>query len=455
MRIPRFVLAAPASGSGKTTLAVGLMAAFAEQMTVQAYKVGPDYIDPSYHTIATQRPSRNLDTWLIPPARVQELFAHSARNADLGIIEGVMGLYDGYEGRSEAGSTAEVAKLLAAPVVLVIDVHSMARSAGAVALGFRQFDAQLNLAGVILNNVASAAHAQWVTEAVQAVGLSVLGCVPRCESLRVPERHLGLYTAGERKTATAAFIAAAKEMVRQHVDLDALNTLARTAPEIAVTTSPTGDNKPSCVRIGVARDEAFCFYYEDNFDLLRQAGAELVFFSPLHASDLPSNLDGLYLGGGYPELYAAQLAENHSLRAALKSAIAAGLPTYAECGGLMWLTEKFVDEAANEYPMLGVLPGWTRMTRQLKMGYREIVARQTNLLLTKGETARGHEFHYSEWIRATEHDTFAYLVQSHHGGDARPEGWVWRNLLASYVHLHLATQPHWATRFVRACARDE
>ncbi|MBI5952070.1 MAG: cobyrinate a,c-diamide synthase [Chloroflexi bacterium] len=449
MNTSRFVLAAPSSGSGKTTLATGLMSAFAERMTVQAYKVGPDYIDPGYHTTATGRPSRNLDTWMIPTERVKELFARGALGADICIIEGVMGLFDGYDGRTEMGSTAEVAKLLSAPVVLVIDAGSMARSAGAIALGFKTFDPQLNLAGVILNNVAGTAHAQWLTEAVQSVGLTVLGCVPRDQNLSVPERHLGLYMAGERSAATQKFIEAAKEVVRQNIDLLALETLARTAPEMedGVRSPLTLGN----VRIGIARDEAFCFYYEDNFDLLREAGAELVFFSPLHDSSLPSALSGLYLGGGYPELYAAQLAENESIRMALKSVIESGVPIYAECGGLMSLAESYFDEAGTEYPMMGVLSGSTRLTGKLKMGYREVVARESSPLLGKGQTARGHEFHYSEWLRPEESNSFAYSIQSRIGSEPMPEGFVKDNLLASYVHLHFASNPDLARNFVNAC----
>ncbi len=454
MNAPRFVLAAPSSGSGKTTLATGLMSAFAERMTVQAYKVGPDYIDPGYHTAATGRPSRNLDTWMIPTERVKELFARSAHGADICIIEGVMGLFDGYDGRTESGSTAEVAKLLSAPVALVIDAGSMARSAAAVALGFKAFDPQLNLAGVILNNVASAAHAQWLTEAVQSVGLTVLGCVPRSQNLSVPERHLGLYMAGERAAATHTFIEAAKEVVRQNIDLSALEALARTAPEVGVQNLLTLERENPVTRIGVARDEAFCFYYEDNFDLLREAGAELVFFSPLHDSAPPPALSGLYLGGGYPELYAAQLAENASMRTALKSAIESGIPTYAECGGLMSLAESYFDEAGIEYPMMGVLPGFTRLTGKLKMGYREVVALQSSPLLGKGETARGHEFHYSEWIRPEESNSFAYAIQPRRGGEAQPEGFAKNNLLASYVHLHFASNPSLPRNFVNACRAD-
>jgi cobyrinic acid a,c-diamide synthase len=448
MNTPRFVLAAPSSGSGKTTLAVGLMSAFAAHMTVQAYKVGPDYIDPGYHTAATGRPSRNLDTWMIPTERVKELFSRGQKGADLCIIEGVMGLFDGHDGHTDSGSTAEVAKLLSAPVVLVIDAHSMARSAGAIALGFRQFDPHLHLAGVIFNNVAGPAHALWLTDAVQSVGLKVFGCVPHNEYLRVPERHLGLYTVGERSLATRQFVEAAREVIQQHIDLPALELLANTVPEIQADFQSV---KSPSVRIAVARDEAFCFYYEDNFDLLREAGAELAFFSPLHDPSLPAGLSGLYLGGGYPELYAAQLADNKSMQAALKSAISGGLPTYAECGGLMSLTEYFIDGSGYIYPMIGILPGFTRLTDELKMGYREIMSLQSTPMLGKGEKARGHEFHYSEWIRPEEADAFAYAIQMQQAGEPQSEGFAKKNLLASYVHLHFASNPNLAQNFVHFC----
>jgi len=336
----------------------------------------------------------------------------------------------------------------------------MARSAAAIALGFKTFDPQLNLAGVILNNVAGAAHAQWLTEAVQSVGLTVLGCVPRNENLSVPERHLGLYMAGERTAATQKFIEAAKEVVRQNIDLSALENLSdhRAHEEHRgfkknFSVREASVNSVVKPRIAVARDEAFCFYYEDNFDLLREAGAELVFFSPLHDSAPPPALSGLYLGGGYPELYAAQLAENQSMRAALKSAIESGIPTYAECGGLMSLAESYFDEAGIEYPMMGVLPGSTRLTGKLKMGYREVVGLESSPLLEKGQTARGHEFHYSEWIRPEESNSFAYEIQPRMGGESQPEGFARNNLLASYVHLHFASNPTLARNFVNACLK--
>ena len=457
---PRLVIAAPSSGSGKTTLTIGLMAAFSERMSVQGYKAGPDYIDSGYHTLATGRVSRNLDTWMMPKERVIETFTRNA--AELSIIEGVMGLFDGYSGSSEEGSTAEIAKLLDAPVVLMIDVRSMVRSAAALALGFKRFDPDLNLVGVILNRVASDRHSDMVREAIEEIGIKVYGAIPRDEKLRVPERHLGLYMAGEREDVSKEFINYAKNVVSKHIDLPALEKIAHAAPNPHPSLPPKGEgikfSPPrgeikeggGLPRIAIAQDEAFCFYYEDNFDLLRQAGAELIFFSPLHDTSLPKNISGLYLGGGYPELYAEKLSQNNAMRTALKNTIASGLPTYAECGGLMVLTEKFIAEDGIEYPMLGAVPGFTRLTQKLKMGYREVVALENSPLLLKGQKARGHEFHYSEWILPSEKNAFPYEIQSRRNEEARPEGFIKENLLASYVHLHFASNPKLAKNFVTA-----
>ncbi|MGQ9903512.1 MAG: cobyrinate a,c-diamide synthase [Anaerolineae bacterium] len=466
--IPRLVIAAPYSGSGKTTLAVGLMAALAESRRVQAFKVGPDYIDPMYHHIATGRPSRNLDTWMIAPAQVKALFARATADADIAIIEGVMGLFDGYEGASETGSTAEVAKLLGAPVILVMDVSRMARSAGAMALGYKAFDTRLNIAGVIANHAASAQHARWVTQAIESAGLRVLGCVPRDERLRVPERHLGLRTAVERQAEARDFAHQAAQIVRSHLNVEELIEIARSAAVSATPTTHTAADRESAqiawppahtqaplARIAVARDEAFCFYYEDNLDLLRSAGAEIVYFSPLRDADLPPGTQGVYLGGGYPELYAEALAANNGLRSALQRAHQANQPIYAECGGLMALVEQLIDLNGRAHPMFGLIPGVARMQARLTMGYREVVARRDTLLLRAGQTARGHEFHYSAWEApdavAAEHAYEIAPRTSGHDSARRAEGFARGNLLASYVHLHFAAHPDLAWRFVNAC----
>lgn len=456
--IPRLMIAAPSSGSGKSTVATGIMAALARAETVQGFKVGPDYIDPMYHTAATGRPSRNLDTWMAPPAAAQASFARAARGADIAVIEGVMGLFDGYDGKSEAGSSAEVAKLLAAPVILVLDVGKMARTAAALALGCRAFDPALNVAGVICNRVASPGHAAMVTDAIGGIGLPVLGCVPKSAALAIPERHLGLHTAVERTVEVAAFLEAAAQLMAAEIDLGRLRAIAGSAPVLEIEAANIGAPQAIAapetpVRIAVARDEAFCFYYEDNLDLLRAAGAEIDFFSPLRDATLPSGVSGVYLGGGYPELYAARLAANRGLRQALRVAHSVGMPIYAECGGLMYLTENISDETGTAHPMVGVLPGRSHLAGRLTMGYRVATAERDSFLLRRGEEVRGHEFHYSTWIDRPADAPSAYRITARHGRDLRSEGYAEANLLASYVHLHFSARPELATRFVRACLR--
>jgi cobyrinic acid a,c-diamide synthase len=452
--IPRIVIAAPASGSGKTTITTGIMAALSERYRVQGFKVGPDYIDPGYHTAATGRISRNLDTWMVSKDEVKNIFMRAQRNADICVIEGVMGLFDGYDGITEQGSTAEVAKLLSAPVILVIDAGKMARSAAAIALGFRDFDSDLNVAGVIVNNVGSEKHAQWVTEAIESIGMKVIGCVPRTDKLNVPERHLGLFVAEERDAATKSFIQEAAAVVKKNVDVEKIFSIAESAPVLDTALPAEGRiTAQKNLRIAVARDEAFCFYYEDNLDLLRDCGAEIVFFSPLHDAHIPQNISGLYLGGGYPELYAEQLAANESLRAEIKSAAKKNLPIYAECGGLMFLTQKFLDAQGNEYVMSGVIAGHTRMTDRLVMGYREVESVNDSILLSKGATLRGHEFHYSEWLQPDGLSSSAYAINMRDRNEVRREGFASGNILASYIHAHFACDPILTKNFVNACQR--
>ena len=277
---PRLVIAAPSSGSGKSTVTTGLMACLAERQTVQGFKVGPDYIDPMYHTVATGRPSRNLDTWMVSADQVVSSFVRATQQADVAVIEGVMGLYDGYDGRSEAGSTAQVAKLLGAPVIMVLDVAKMARSAGALALGYRDFDPDLAVVGVICNRVASARHADYVTQAIEGIGLPVLGCIPHDQALVIPERHLGLHTAVERKTEVAAFLQSAGSLMKQHINLARLEQLAQGHKRLfAHLALPTPSSTPA-IKLAVARDEAFCFYYADNLDLLRAGRGRYLLFQP-------------------------------------------------------------------------------------------------------------------------------------------------------------------------------
>ena len=450
--IPRVVIASPGSGCGKTTIATGIMAALSDTQTVQGYKVGPDYIDPGYHTAATGRISRNLDTWMIPKTRVLELFVRNQAGADITVIEGVMGLYDGYDGLTERGSTAEVAKLLKSPVILIIDVKKMARSAGALALGYKSFDPDLDMAGVIINNVASQKHEQWVREAVESIGLPVIGAIPRLPDLNVPERHLGLLTTAGHEEKTCQFIDNAKQAVQKYVDLEQVHAVASQAPAIKNTVTELRKSKHRKVKVAVARDEAFCFYYEDNLDLLREHSAEIAFFSPLHDEHLPQGIHGLYLGGGYPELYAKALSGNTNMNQCLKTAIGDGLPTYAECGGFMVLTLFMVDMAGIKHPMLGLIPGHTKMIDRLTMGYREVVPLADNILSYRGDVMRGHEFHYSEWVLEDNDIPFAYKITPRGNESVRKEGYSNKNILASYVHVHFEALPEGCSRFMEKCS---
>lgn len=451
--VPRIVIAAPASGSGKSTIATGLMAAFSQRGSVQGFKVGPDYIDPMYHTAAAGRISRNLDTWMTPLDYVRAAFARASADADLAIIEGVMGLFDGYGGEDDSGSTAEVAKLLKAPVILVLDVGKMARSAGALALGYRDFDPELNVAGVICNNVASDGHAQWVTAAIESIGLPVLGCLPRSRELHIPERHLGLHTAVERQLAVEEFLQQADRLVTEHIDLEKLLDSAKSAEPYQLRIERSHASIDSSLRIAVARDEAFCFYYEDNLDLLREAGAEINFFSPLHDEALPPDTSGIYLGGGYPELYADALAQNQTLAEEVRQAHTDNMPIYAECGGLMVLTQSLTDLDGKQHSMFGLIPGHSQMQERLTMGYRLVTAPGDTPLLKSGEQARGHEFHYSDWLDRPEDITQAYDISPRIKGQVRPEGYSRGNLLASYTHLHFGSNPAIAHNFIQICAK--
>lgn len=460
--IPRLIISGTHSGVGKTTVTAGVIAALRQRgLTVQPFKSGPDYIDPTYHGLAAGRPCRNLDTWMVPPERVRALFAHAAREVDIAIVEGVMGVYDGSSYEDEAGSTAQLAKLLGASVILVLDASKMARSAGAVALGFQRFDPDLSVAGFIVNRVGSEGHGQGVATAIrEATGLPVLGWLPRDSGLEIPERHLGLVPTPE-PGRWGSFVEAAAHHVARHLNLDHLLSLARKAPSLSTDDSPVfqplvlqasstkGVGRPV---IAVARDEAFNFTYEDNLDLLRAAGAEIVFFSPLRDATLPPDTAGIILSGGFPELYADRLAANDGMREALHEAHRQEIPIYAECGGLMYLTKAIMDLKGREHSMVGLLPGRSVMSGRLMMGYRLAQAAGDSWLLAAGETVRGHEFHYSVWEGRPADSPPAYHLLPHDGqGDPRPEGARLSSLWASYVHLHLWTRPTMAVRFVEAC----
>ncbi len=444
------VIAGVSTGVGKTSLTLGLLEALRRRgLRVQAFKVGPDFIDPGFHELATGRPSYNLDGWMCGRERVLECVGRHARDVDVAVVEGVMGCFDGVDGTSDAGSTAQVAKWLGAPVLLVLDAWAQARSAAAVVLGFERFDPALNVAGVIVNRVGSVGHGRLVLAAIRsACRAEPLGAIVNDETLTLRERHLGLVTAVEGALG-AGTLRRLGDAVERSMDLDRLLALAREVPPFA----GSGRGRPAtrAVRIGVARDAAFQFYYAENLDLLRAAGAELVLWSPLADAELPE-VDGLYLGGGYPELHAGRLGENAAMRKAVRGFVEAGRPVYAECGGLMYLAETLEDADGAAHPMVGVLPAAV-LTRpgRMALGYAEVAFTGPTPLAPAGAVARGHEFHYSALDRVPDAIERVYSVRRG-GGDTRAEGYLIGQTLMSYVHLHFASNPTLARGFVAACA---
>lgn len=443
------VIAGPASGVGKTTIALGLMAAFRRRgLAVQPFKCGPDFIDAGHHTRVCGRPSRNLDGWMLSGETNRALFARHASTADLAVVEGVMGLFDG-AGNSGEGSTAAMAKHLRVPVLFVVDASSMAASAAALVRGFETFDPAVRIAGVVFNQVGGAGHYGLLREALRQAGCAAaVGYLPTDAAFRIPERHLGLYTAHEDVLSTAA-LDRLSSLMEQHIDLDrvldiaALEETSRTAP---VRSRVVGET----ARIAVARDRAFSFYYEDNLDALRASGAEVVEFSPLTDRMLPEGTDALYVGGGYPELHAAELSANASMRDAIAEFVRNGGPAYAECGGLMYLGRRLRLRDGGHVPMVGVLPFGTMVTDGLvRFGYTEVSFTADCLLGRAGTTARGHSFHYSA-IDGAPDVTCAYRVRSTLSGMESKEGYVVGNVLASYVHLHFLSNPELSANFIRA-----
>jgi cobyrinic acid a,c-diamide synthase len=434
------VVAGTHSGVGKTSVTLGLIGALRRRgLTVQPFKVGPDFIDPLHHQHASGRPARNLDGWMLDPETNLQRFARATVDADVAVIEGVMGLFDGSDGKSERGSTAEMAKLLGLPVLLVIDASAMARSAAALIHGYTSFDPDLRVAGVILNNVGGEIHADMIRDAV-AGAVPILGALPRAKGLVVPERHLGLHLPHEAHTDYVEQLAT---LIETHIDLDALLRNSVIERLQAIAAPPP---LPPRARLAVARDEAFCFYYADNLELLEQAGAELVPFSPID-EPLPENIDGIYIGGGYPELHADKLAANTSTRDAIREFASAGGPIYAECGGLMYLAQT-LEIDGETHPLCGVLPFSTTMPAPLAIGYVEVTT--TGGPFGSGQTARGHLFHHSAIAGEPATDRCYELKNSR--GEETQEGYLIQNVLASYVHLHLASNPALATDFIDQCA---
>ncbi|TCC17049.1 cobyrinate a,c-diamide synthase [Kribbella speibonae] len=440
--IPRIVVAAPASGAGKTTVAVGLMAALRRAgQVVAGFKVGPDYIDPGFHAVATGRPGRNLDPMLSGEELVGPLFAHGSEGADLAVVEGVMGLYDGALGTEGFSSTAHVAKLLKAPVVLVVDASAAGRSVGAVVQGFVAFDTEIRIVGVILNKVGSDRHEAEVRAGVAPTGVPVLGVLRRDTRLTVPSRHLGLIPANEQRTQAEQAVDAAAELVRQGVDLQAVIAAAHSAPtHTAIPWTPPAVVVEARPVVAVAGGPVFSFHYTETTELLTAAGADVVTFDPL-TDQLPEATAALYLGGGFPELHAEALSANVELRKQVAAAVADGLPVVAECAGLLYLCREL-----DGHPMTGVLPATARMTSRLTLGYRTAVAASSTAFFDEGRRVRGHEFH------RTTIDLEADVQPAWHlpGG---VEGITLPHIHASYLHLHWTATPDVPARLV-AAARE-
>ncbi|MEU5740822.1 cobyrinate a,c-diamide synthase [Streptomyces tendae] len=474
--VPRLVIAAPSSGSGKTTVATGLMAALTGRgLAVSPHKVGPDYIDPGYHALATGRLGRNLDAYLCGSELIGPLFLHGARGCDIAVVEGVMGLYDGAAGEGELASTAQVAKLLRAPVVLVVDASSQSRSVAALVHGFVSWDPEVRIGGVILNKVASDRHEGLLREAVDCVGVPVLGVLRRAARVDVPSRHLGLVPVAERGSDAVDAVAAMGAQVAAGCDLEALVGLARSAGALgcaawdaaeALASSPPpplpvpspgaappdprvrpGRPRPQTPdglreRVAVAAGAAFTFSYAEHTELLAAAGAEVVTFDPLRDEELPEGTAGLVIGGGFPEVYAAELSANEGLRKSVAELALSGAPVAAECAGLLYLCREL-----DGLPMCGVLDASARMSERLTLGYRDAVAVSDSALAGAGTRMRGHEFHRT----VVEPGAGAAPAWGMRAPERRVEGFVERGVHASYLHTHWAAEPGVARRFVERC----
>ena len=455
VRTPRLVIAGTASNVGKTILTAGLIAAFKTRgLTVQSFKVGPDFIDAAYLAHVSGRPCRNLDSWMLGEGALRQVLAQGALGADLALVEGMLGLFDGRGGSTE-GSTADVARIIKAPVVLVIDVGDTGESAAAVALGFKSYAESPKIAGVLLNNVRSDAHRRSVEDAIwEHAKLPVLGALRAMRQLDIPQRQRGLLPVTENKEWDR-MIGVLSESIDRDVDLDLLLRIANKAELVPLVPKKLFQGKPDggpTVRLAVAYDDAFNFYYPENLELLEEHGAQIVPFSPLEDEQLPHDVAGVYLGGGFPETFVAPLANNHAMADSIQRAYRNGIPIYAECGGLMYLGRSLRTKSGTTHQMAGVIPVDVEMDGEIRrFGYRQLLTLEDSILSPRGQFYRGHEFH---WSRITGHDGDlkpAYQMQNAEGDVIGYEGFVAPGLLASYVHLHFGQNPLLVDKFVQHC----
>jgi len=455
--IPRIVVAGTDSGVGKTSVTLGLVRALRRRgLEVQPYKVGPDYLDPTYLQRAAPRQCYNLDTWMMGEEYVRRLFARTAAGADIALLEGVMGMYDGWSVDDSRGSTAHMAQLLGAPVLLVVNAHGMARSLGAVVKGYADFEPDGKIAGVIANRCGSRGHADILGRVLNRGDLPpLMGGIARGDMPELPHRHLGLVTADE-ETLDADVLDSLGNATEAAVDVDAVVEAAHRAQSFSVCPGDGSRAAGEVARIGIAQDLAFHFYYPDNLEALERIGCRVVPFSPVEDAELPDGLDALYFGGGYPEEYAEELSANEDMRHEVREFCESGRPVYAECGGLMYLSRALQDREGNEYPMVGVLPVEARMLPELRsLGYVEVRLREDTLWGAEGSTLRGHEFHYSEMSAdPTRHDGWeqVYEASSARGSPRDSSGYQRANVLASYVHLHFASCPRATSHFASLCS---
>ena len=449
MNTPKIVVAGATSGVGKTAITTAIMYALTKNgFHVQPFKIGPDFIDPSYHNLVTGRHSRNLDVWMMGKNGVLKCFNNSSQGADVAIIEGVMGLFDGLSGKDDYASTAQIAKMLEAPVILVIDAGKAARSIAAIALGFLHFDKKLKIAGFILNNVAGDKHAKFVLDAFACkVNVPIIGIVRRDKKITIEERHLGLVPALELEKKKRSIHQSAK-YISEQIDIDKIKSLCKPINRNKTIQKEFPDTR---IRVAVALDESFNFYYEDNFDALRKQQAELIFFSPVNDVELPENIHGIIIGGGFPEILADKLEFNQAMIKSISKAATNGMPIYGECGGLMYLTRSIRrnnEGKKKRQKMIGLIEADTFMSGKLTLNYTE--ADCTSSFFEDIYKIRGHEFHYSNIENISTDSKFAYNMRRGNGVDNKRDGFVVYNCLASYMHLHFANN-RLPERFIKNC----
>lgn len=453
------VIAGDRSGVGKTTVTLALLAALKRWgLSVQSFKVGPDYIDPMFHRDVTGRSCRTLDPVLTSESYVQQCFSAHTQSVDYALIEGVMGLFDGAAGTPDFASTAHIARLLNAPILLVVDCSRLSHSIAAILHGYRSFDPRLEFAGVVLNRVGSDRHLELLKDAIAPLNIPILGVLHRDDQIQIPDRHLGLIPTDELKDLNS-LIDRLAELGQTCFDWSQLKALlisgsihpSSHGSNTRVEDPPRTGGRPPSVRLAIAQDAAFNFYYPDNLDLLQHLGAELVPWSPLHDTTLPADIGGLYFGGGFPEVFAQTLSDNETMRDSVKAAIESGMPTVAECGGLMYLCDRLTDFSNHSFPMVGVLPTTAVMGKRLMLGYRKAQALHNTPLMLQGEIVQGHEFHRSHLTPSSE--TPLFDLSSPYSTTPQPfsEGWHLPHLHASYLHLHWGATPDLPARFLQQC----